>query len=393
MNPDGVSVQVSDRVLSEWQRLVDDAREPSVLMLFSPTGDAAAAVHAVRDCVLEILAPRVAELEESEAEDAPWLGEWEWLGLSDGVRLIAAGCDLFEEMMGELVAALDRRGVGGVFDLQDWPQPPETRPLGHVLSCHLRVRGRRLRAERGGPPVFKWRPDLDAHAAVLATVDTWCKQLGGRAAYEITKATVGPITVDFEEDTAEVLREAFADDRDGRLRGATSDGWREIGVRSYVGRVGLAVGGADLEAGNWHTHLEELIALIRDNADLLQYAYVRRGSMPSGSLDLLDRDWPPRPDHRPRGGGSTNEAFEDVFAPDSFACSCSVPATKVAFPTRPATGESSLAGACCSNTSTSPHGSTPRWSPAAGFPSQTEHRRCSRRHGGSSPPSYTRPVP
>jgi hypothetical protein len=86
-----------------------------------------------------------------------------------------------------------------------------------------------------------------------------------------------------------------------------------------VGGLGLAVGGADLDAGRWERALDELTSLLRENADMLAYAYIRRGSRTAVFGDRLDRDWPKRPNPRPRGGGWTSEAFEDVFAPDAFA--------------------------------------------------------------------------
>jgi hypothetical protein len=295
-------VRIADEVWSHWQELVDEPTVPSVLMLFTPARDPAGAVGAVRESVSEILAPRRAELETSDDRDPPWPGEWDWLGVPDGVLLGVQDCDLFEELMRELGAALERRGLDGVFDRHRLvPALPMARPFGHVLSCHMRVRGDRVRSG-GATPVFELRPDPDALAAVIAAVDRWCTQLGNGATYEITKAALGPVAFDFHDDTAGALREAFADGCSGGLAGAAGSRWREVGVGAYVAGIGLAAGGADLDAGNWRPALDELMDLLREDGDLLAYAYIRRRSMPGVFHPSFERDWPERPNNMPRGG-------------------------------------------------------------------------------------------
>jgi hypothetical protein len=312
-------VRVAEEVWSHWQALVDEPTVPSVLMLFTPVSDPAGAVGAVRESVSEILAPREAALETSDDPDPPWPGEWDWLGVPNGVLLAVSDCDLFEELMRELAAALERRGLDGVFDRHRLVSSlPQSRPFGHVLSCHMRVRGERVRSG-GATPVYRSSPDPDALAAVIAAVDRWCKRLGDEAAtYEITKA-LGPVTFGFHDDTAGALREAFEDGLSGVLAGGVDSRWREVRIGAYVAGIGLDAGGADLDAGNWRPELEELMDLLRGNGALLAYAYIRRRSLPGGFDPSFERDWPTRPNNRPRGGGFTEEAFEDVFAPDAFA--------------------------------------------------------------------------
>jgi hypothetical protein len=312
-------IRIEDRVWAAWREAGEEGDPASILMKLSLVHDGRSAVRDVRESVFAILEPHYARLEASREHDPARPGEWEWLGMPDGVLLLISDCDLFEEMMGELVAGLQCRGIEGVLDVHDWPRLPPAPAMGHILSCHLRVRGRRTHEVGGNRPVFMWRPDLDAHGVAVAAVERWCKQLGGQAAYEIRKSTIGPFPIDFHDDATLPFHEAFTDNGDGELRGATGEEWRQVGVSAYVGGIGLAIGSADLDVGTWRTPLEELTTLLRDNADALAYAYVRRSRMASKFDDPLDRDWPPRPGNRPRGGGFTDRSFEDVFAPDAFA--------------------------------------------------------------------------
>lgn len=173
-------IRIDDRIWSVWQGLVDDGTEPSVLMRFSTSSDRATAVRAVRDSVVEILRSRYAQLDESKEQDSPRPGEWDWLGVPGGVLVIVSDCEPFEEIMHELAAAIERRGADGTFHLHDWPPPPSPQPPAHVLLCHLRVRGRRLRFEGADGPVFGWEPNSEAHDAILTAAERWCKQLGER---------------------------------------------------------------------------------------------------------------------------------------------------------------------------------------------------------------------
>jgi hypothetical protein len=272
----------------------------------------------VRDSIEQIFRPRLAEFRESREHDPPRPGEWEWFGVPSGVLVQVSDCDHFEAMIAEFAAGLERRGIEAPLELHEYPPPPEARPLAAIGSCHLRVRGSRERFDYPDGPVFRWRPDASAYAAVITAVVAWCGQLGEGATYEVSKGTIGPVAFGFHDDLVGALNEAIADGDNGTLRGSTCGAWREVRIASRVGSVALAIGGAAIDAGNWDPALEELTNLLRASANLLGYAHVRRRSQP-GFRDPLDRDWPQRPNHEPRGGGSTNEAFEDVFAPDALA--------------------------------------------------------------------------
>jgi hypothetical protein len=305
-------IHVHDRVWSGWREAVAEGDEPSILLRLTPMSDPSAAVRAVREVVSEMVDARLEQLRGSEEREPASPGEWEWFGVPGGVLLLVSDCDLFEEMMSALVDAMQRRAVEGVLDVHEWPASATARPSGNVLSCHLRVRGRRISFEPPDLPWFSWEPDREAHAELVTAVASWCKSLGERASYEITKTTLGPIPIDYSDDAAEALREAARDERDGRLRGATKATWREVGVGAYIGGIGLAAGGVELDAGGWRPALDDLTQLLRENGHLLAYARVKPDRRP-GVLDFtLEHDWPTRPNYAPRAGGNTREAFEDV---------------------------------------------------------------------------------
>ena len=309
-------MRVGNRVWTAWQRLIDEGvEEPVVQLRFSPDGEVAASVSAIRESVREIVAAYRTRANESDEHDPIRPGEWQWLGVSDGVIVQVADSDAFPEIMRELAEVLDGRGVTGVFDVCDRPLLAPARERSLLLRCHLRPRGRRL----GVSDAFSWEPDPDAHAAVLTAAADWCKQLGEHAAYSVTKGSLGPAAIGFAEDAVVRLREGIVDDATVRLVAEADETWREVGVGA-VGRVRLAVARPGVGEGGWRPLLGDLTDMLRELADALAYGYVRPGSGFGVALssDDLEYDWMARQPRAPTGAGFTQEAFEDVFAPDAF---------------------------------------------------------------------------
>ena len=87
------------------------------------------------------------------------------------------------------------------------------------LICRLRVRGRRQRIENG----YAWECDGDAQAALASVATAWCRQLGERASYALSKGTIGRIPYDYRDNPVDGLLEAMTDEERGRLVGVVGD--------------------------------------------------------------------------------------------------------------------------------------------------------------------------
>jgi hypothetical protein len=312
-------IRIDDRVWSVWQAQIDDGFEPAIMMRVSTALDREAAVQAVRESVDEVYWPRLAEYDASPEQDPPRPGEWDWLGVPGGVLVSVSDCYPFKEMMTAFAEALERRGVEGAIEVPRWRPEPQPPPLGHVLRCHLRVVGHRVGSEPPEPPWFNWEPEPRALAAILETAVGWCKRLSDAAAYSVIKSPLGPVPWEGDDDLLAPMSETIDEGGDGMVEARAEGRWRQAGVEARHGGVGLAVGGSDLDGGVWRPAFEELTSMLRDNAHLLVYGYVRRGRFGGVRDDPLQRDWPTRPDAKPYGTAGTQWAFEDVFAPDPFA--------------------------------------------------------------------------
>jgi hypothetical protein len=314
----GTMVRIAERIWPAWRAQAEQWDEPALLLLLSPAGNHAEAARAVRDSVLEIQDAYRAEAERSDDLDPPSAGEWDWVSVSDGVLVNVVECDVFEDVLPAVAAALERRGIEGIFDLPDRPTVATLPNSAHLLECRVRVRGQRLRREARA---YLWQADPDAHDAFLAVAERWCRRRGGLATHLLTSGTVGPIPVESSEDVLDRMREAVVDRIHVEVSAVTADELRSAAARPWSGGVSLVVGGAWVEAGEWRGALAELTGVLRDHADLLAYAYVRRGWAVREALsgDSLPYDWPQRADHQPRGIGFTPQAFEDLYAPDAFA--------------------------------------------------------------------------
>jgi hypothetical protein len=311
-------VRIADRIWPAWREQADRFEEPVLLVLFSPAGDHATAAGALRDSVLEVQDAYRAEAERAGDPDPPFTGEWAWVRVSDGVLVQVAECDVLEEVLPAVAAALERRGIDGAFDRRDAPavaMPPHN---AHLLECRVRVRGERLRR---GPGDYLWQADPGAHEAILGVAERWCRRRGYRVAQSLSSSTLAPVRVEPDEDVVDRMRETVADRLHVEVCAVTEDEFRIVAARAWSGGVSLIEGGAWVAAGDWQRALAELTRVLRDNADRLAYGYVKRGwAVTQARLDdALPHDWPERPDYRPRGIGFTAEAFEDLYAPDAFA--------------------------------------------------------------------------
>jgi hypothetical protein len=310
-------VRIAERVWPAWREQASHWDEPSLLLLFSPAGDHDNAVAVMRESVLEVQDAFEADAERSGVPDPPFTGEWNWVAVPDGVLVQVVECDILEDVLPAVAAALERRGVEGVFDVRERPTVAAPPMSAHMLECRVRVRGERLRREERA---YRWETDPDAHEAVLAVAERWCRQLGASANQSLAVSTVPSVPLAPGEDVLDRMRKAVVDGMHVEVSAVTEDEFRSVAARALAGGVSLVVGGAWVEAGEWPPALAELTGLLGEHADLLAYGYIRRGWAVKEALlgNSLPYDWPTRPDHQPRGIGFAPQAFDDVFAPDAF---------------------------------------------------------------------------
>ena len=311
-----MAVRIAESVLSAWRDELDEVPgEPGVQMLLSPAGDHQQAARAVRESFVELHDAYSDELDRSESEPW-WPGEWDTLRVPGGVVVRVEDFDADESALFAFAAGLERRGVEGSLDVYHPPAVPTPPNAAHLLECRVRVRGERLRAE---PRIYHWRADLRAHEAILAAAERWCRQRMPQAACKLTAGRIG-VPVEAGEDVLDRMRDAVIDSEPTVVSTVSDDEFRSVAARSSSGGVSLIVGGARVEDGGWRSALSELTDLLHEHADLLAYAYVRRGWAYRAAVlhRELSADWPRRPNDQPRGPGGTPEAFEDVYAPDAF---------------------------------------------------------------------------
>jgi len=310
-------VRIADPIWAEWRGQAEARHEPTVLMLLSAAGDTDAAASALRESVLEVQAAYEAEAESSGEAEPPFPGEWSWVPVPDGVLVQVTDCDAFETVLAAVAAGLERRGVEGGFELREPPKVALPPRRAHMLECRVRVRGDRWRRE---PRVYFWQADPEAHEAILAVTERWCRERGAGAAQALSKSDLAPVRLEPDEDVLARMRKAVTDQLHVSVSAVAADRFRSVCARPWAGGLSLVEGGAWVEAGRWQEPVAELKAILRDHADLLAYGCVRRGWAVTEALleGRLPYDWPPRAGSRPRGSGFTSEAFEDLYAPDAF---------------------------------------------------------------------------
>jgi hypothetical protein len=299
-------VTVDSAIHEAWREESERDEEPWLQMLFSPRGDHAVALRAVREVVSAALHTLQDEIWNSSDPDR-FAGEWRWLKTRDGVAVQVSDCDIFEEMLNAVASGLDARGIAGELGLCHLPQGVVPRTGTDVLIAHIRLAGARRFRGTG----YEWQPDPDAQSRVVAAGEEWCKRLGPAGQYAIRQSIA--TAIDFSEQASDRLLEGPVDNISSRLIAVADDQFRELGL-DPVGSVELRAGGSDITRGDWRSPLAELTEVLRQNADVIAYAYIRR-RWPSSSFVS---DWPERAYSAPRAAGWTSESFEDVRAPDAF---------------------------------------------------------------------------
>jgi hypothetical protein len=300
-------IMISESVWPGARAIYEEDLESPVTMLLASTG-----VHAQ---VERAVSESIAEVQEQLSGEDTELGEWEWLQLSDGVLLRLGDSLIFEKELCEVAAALGRRGVEGSISLYA-PVVGATPPmLDDLLECRVRIRGTRRREDF---KTYLWRPDRGAHLAFLAAADQW--RLGLRPSEEasVEQGTMAPLAVEPDESLADRLSAAMANNEQIIASSVTGGECRSVSARPYTGGVSLVVSGSAVRGERWARPLDELTAILCEHADLIAYAYIRRGWAVRATLtsDAVPEDWPQRP--QPKGSGSTPQAFEEAYAPDSF---------------------------------------------------------------------------
>jgi hypothetical protein len=327
-------VEIAEEVRREWE-ILREQDEPVVLLRFIPVGDLGEAARAIREAVTQVTDSFGARLDASDDMDSSWTGEWSWLRVADGVLVNMIESEFFDEILLEVAQALERRGIEGTFRL--WHEYTDiTHPsIAHHVECRISVRGKRVHHELRG---YRWQPDADAQAAVLFAADQWCRRQPGTATCSIRKDTFGWVPVSACEVLADRMIEAVGDDMGITVSCMAGDEFRGVGARSYVRGVSLVAGGPSIDDGAWRTALAEFTDLLRQLADCVAYAYIKRGWAANQALEADDSllyDWPSRPDYAPRGIGFTAQAFEDVYAPDAFGVQLLGPGYADRVPTSP----------------------------------------------------------
>jgi hypothetical protein len=312
-----MTVRIAERVWAVWKREAAEHDEPTISLLFTPIGDAHEAAAAVTRALREVQRVFGAEPEASDRSESPFAGEWDWVRVSDGVLVQVVECELLEKMLPAVAAALERRGIEGVFDLYERRKLATPPTRAHLLECRVRLRGERLQR---GPRDYLWRAAPAAHKEFLAVAERWCRQSSQDASCSLNSGTTGPVPLEPGEAVAERMYDTVVDNIHVELSAVTDDEFRSVAARAWAGGASLVVGGGAVEATGWPHALADLKAVLYEHADLFAYGHVRRGWGVTEALldDSLPKDWPHRADHQPRGIGFTAQAFEDLYAPDAF---------------------------------------------------------------------------
>jgi hypothetical protein len=249
-------------------------------------------------------------------DDEPFFGEWGCRAVGDRVLIAITKADDFRMLMDGLVAGLERRSVSGTIDL--WREPPPRRVPHHapMLTCHLRVRGDRMRVE---PGVYRWVPDASALTEVVLACDRWCHEAGEVVQRALRTGGTG-MTVRSDNGDDDVLAEAVASQRIVEAPVWYANGFRSLYAHGVGGGVAVVAGGEGPTLA-WRREAEALVGLLESLAGLLVYGYVRRGWHVDGAHQdsRVGADWPER-DHREQTWllGPAVAYFEDLYAPDVF---------------------------------------------------------------------------
>jgi hypothetical protein len=310
------AVTIAERIWPAWRERSAEEAEWQLLLLFVPAADGAGAERALLESVREIAEAFEAEAARSGDPDPPFVGEWSTARIPAGVAVHVTECDVFDRVLPDLAAALARRGLAGTIDL--WEPPPAVRPptRAPMLACHIRIRGERVHREDSW---YTWAADRDAWVALVAAAEGWSRGRSPFVASSLRIGTAGTFALAADEDVLERIEDAVERATPATLNTLDGDSFRCMHV-GVTGALALVIGGGVVDRGQWREPLAALVGFLRDQADHIAYAYVRRGWAVATTLvgaPLLE-DWPRRPDEHPGGAGSTKVAFEDLYAPDAF---------------------------------------------------------------------------
>lgn len=291
-------VRIAERIWAAGREQLERGHEPSLRLLLVPAADRPDLTDALRGSLWEV---------QRERSDPSWTGEWNWVHASDGVLVQVTDCDEFDTVLRGVAAALERRDVAGSFDLHEDAAIATLPRSAHMIECRIRVRGTRVRR---APQAYLWEADPEAHEALLAVAERWCRR--DRAGASLNVSTVGPVAVEPGEDVLETMHEAVRDRMQVELWSVTSDELRSVAARAWTGGVSLVRGGAWIEGGHWQRAVAELTDLLRAHADQVAYGFVRRGWAVAEALleNELPRDWPRRADREPRAFNAMGYARE-----------------------------------------------------------------------------------
>ncbi len=308
-------VIVDPQVLQFGRVRFEERGEWALTMLLACDGDARAALAAVRRSTEEVVEQLDGESSPNPGEFSA--GEWDCMRVSDGVLIGVFDCEDLPLVMSVLVERLEAHGVSGVIGVWDRSAVPSlSSGRASFLACRVCVRGERVRE---APRRYEWQPDPAAHASLLEAAERWCRSLPGCHA-SVQASVLPPVRLERDEPATDRLRDTFIAGDAARIVATYEADFRLCEVRPFSGRVVLAAGTTDERPLRWREALTELIALLREHAELLAYAHIRRGWSVDALFygDVLANDWPARDPQQPSGLGVTPTAFDDLLAPDVF---------------------------------------------------------------------------
>jgi hypothetical protein len=306
-----------DKVWNAAAERSSQAAEWTLLMRLTLTaGDPVDAAATVRDWAARRRAEDGETLERDPSRFSHSPGEWECTRASDHVVLLVDECDDYAEFFPDLGRELESHGFQGRISLWVEPAGVQLPRTAAFLGCRLTLRGTR---ERRAPRSYVWSPDPGALRELLGAADRWCQLDGGRAPRSLRIRSMPPLALSSDESAVDRLEEAFEANGAARVVGADRHGFRAASAAIRSGRLTFLAGPV-ASTRAWAPLMDELMALIREHADLLGYAFIWRGWDTRQALkgDELGPDWPNERPSRPGGLGFSARAFDDLVAPDAF---------------------------------------------------------------------------
>jgi hypothetical protein len=310
-------LRVDGWVVYEWRERYADLGADLVLpMLFRPDErDHARVLRELEAAFLEAAEAYYAR-PGNQDEDALRFGSWSCEPSADGIRIDLHNPEVLDRELPAIVAALERRGLGGELVFVDDAEGrlPSIAP---VLGCRLVTNGTPGHDYMGS---FRLPDRFSLHPVIDAATD-WAGFRGDTSAYCLGLDQFRRwAPVDQGTSTAEAIELALP--RTRRVVGHCGRAFRGVAQLSASGRLGLVAGRSDDPPSDWwQPALEDLIGFVRAHAEHLVYAHIARGWDVAGALALgiLPSDWPARPEYQSdEHDWHRRSAFDDVLAPDAF---------------------------------------------------------------------------